>query len=151
MAKWVSPEERAERLRQALQMHVEPVESEGAGHYWMLSAKGFARIAVAIREAEDDALERAAELCDAAHEESLTTRSKIISPDYFVIKALTSRELAAAIRALKQGGDEQPLQAEGPLYEPSWLLIHIPPQPCLLGRGIALTPGRRAAIRQACS
>ncbi len=108
MAKWASPEERAENLRQAIQMHVEPVENEGAGHYWMLSANGFARIAAAIREAEDDALERAAELCDALQQESLTTRSKIIGPDYFVIKALASRELAAAVRALKQGGDEQP-------------------------------------------
>lgn len=107
MAKWVSSEERAESLRQAIQMHVEPVEHEGAGHYWMLSTKGFARIAEAIREAENDALERAAELCDAAHQESLVTRSKIISPDYFVIKALASKELATAIRQLKHNGEEQ--------------------------------------------
>jgi hypothetical protein len=60
MAKWVSPEERAEGLRQALLMHVEPVEHDGAGHYWMVSAKGFARIAAAVREAENEALERAA-------------------------------------------------------------------------------------------
>ncbi len=101
MAKWVSPEERAESLRQAIQIHVEPIENEGAGHYWMLSAKGFARIAEAIREAENDALERAAELCDAAHHEGLVTRSKIIGPDYFLVKALASRELAVAIRQLK--------------------------------------------------
>ena len=68
-----SPEERAESLRQALLMHVEPVEHEGAGHYWMLSAKGFARIAAAIRDAENDALEKAAELCEAAHQDSLMT------------------------------------------------------------------------------
>ena len=107
MAKWVSSEERAESLRQAIQMHVEPVEHEGAGHYWMLSARGFAKIAAAIRDAENDALERAAELCDAAHQESLVTRSKIISPDYFVIKALASKELATAIRQLKHKGEEQ--------------------------------------------
>ena len=107
MAKLVSPEERAESLRKTIQMYVEPVEHEGAGHYWMLSAKGFARIAAAIREAENDALERAAQVCDATHQESLVTRSNIISPDYFVIKALASRELAAAIRQLKHEGDEQ--------------------------------------------
>jgi hypothetical protein len=67
----------------------------------MVSAKGFAMIAAAIREAENDALERAAELCDAAHHEGLVTRSKIIGPDYFVVKALASRDLAAAIRELK--------------------------------------------------
>ena len=107
MSKLVSPEERAENLRQAIQLHVEPMEHEGAGHYWMLSTKGFARIAEAIRQAENDALERAAELCDVAHQESLVTRSKIISPDYFVIKALASRELAAAIRQLKHKGEAQ--------------------------------------------
>ena len=104
MGKWMSPEERAESLRQALLMHVEPVENKGAGHYWMLSANGFARIAAAIREAENEALERAAQVCDAAHQESLVTRSEIISPDYFVIKALASRELATAIRQLKHNG-----------------------------------------------
>jgi hypothetical protein len=107
MSKLVSPEERAENLRQAIQLQVEPMEHEGAGHYWMLSTKGFARIAEAIRQAENDALERAAELCDVAHQESLVTRSKIISPDYFVIKALASRELAAAIRQLKHKGEAQ--------------------------------------------
>jgi len=107
MEKPISPEDRAESLRQALQMHIEPFETEGAGHYWMLADKGFAKIAEAIREAENDAFERAAELCDAAHQEGLVTRSKIIGPDYFVIKALTSRELAAAIRALKRGDEEE--------------------------------------------
>jgi hypothetical protein len=102
-----SPEERAESLRQALQMHVEPVEHQGAGHYWMLSAKGFARIAAAIRDAENDALEKAAELCDAAHQESLMTWGKIIGPDYFVVRGLASRELAAAIRQLKHDDDGQ--------------------------------------------
>lgn len=102
----MTPEERAESLRQAIQMHIEPVESEAAGHYWMLTARGFAKIATAIREAENDALERAAELCNAAHQEGLTTRSKLISPDYFVIKALVSRDLAAAIRKLKHASEE---------------------------------------------
>jgi hypothetical protein len=106
MAKLMSPEERAESLRQEIQMHIEPVESEAAGHYWMLTARGFARIAAAISKAESDALERAAELCDAAYRESLTTRSKLIGPDYFVIRALVSRELADAIRNLKhKSGD----------------------------------------------
>ncbi len=102
----MTPEERAESLRQAVQMHIEPVESERAGHYWMLTAKGFAKIAAAIQEAENDALERAAELCLATSEESLMTRSKLIGPDYFMIKAIVSRELAAAIRALKHEGEE---------------------------------------------
>jgi hypothetical protein len=112
MAKSMSPEERAEGLRQAIQMHIEPVETEGAGHYWMLSDKGFARIAAAIREAENDVLERAAGLCDAAHQEGLTTRSKIIGPDYFVIKSLTAGELATAIRGLKHTDEDRPLPRE---------------------------------------
>jgi hypothetical protein len=96
----MSPEERAERLQQLLQPHIVPIEGDRTGQYWTLTAKGRERIAAVIREAEADALERAAQRCDVAYEESLTSRSHI-SPDYFVSKALVSRELAAAIRSLK--------------------------------------------------
>jgi hypothetical protein len=96
----MSPEERAKCLQQALQVHIIPVEGDETGQYWTLTAKGIAKVATAIREAEAEALERAAKLCDATYEESLTSRSHI-SPDYFVTKAMASRELAAAIRALK--------------------------------------------------
>ncbi len=97
----MTPEERAETLRQAIQMNIEPVETEGAGHYWMLSASGFARIASAIRDAENDAFERAAELCHAASQEHPITYSQFLGPDYLVARTLAARELAAAIRELK--------------------------------------------------
>jgi hypothetical protein len=96
----MSPEERAESLQQALQMHIVPVENDKTGQYWTLTAKGLERLAAAIREAEADALERAAQLCDAAYEGSLASHSHL-GPDYFVTKALVSRELATEIRALK--------------------------------------------------
>jgi hypothetical protein len=96
----MTPYQRADNLRRALQAHIVPVEDDGTGQYWTLTAKGLERVAAVIREAEADAFERAAQLCDLAYEESLTSHSHI-GPDYFVSKALVSRELAAAIRSLK--------------------------------------------------
>jgi hypothetical protein len=102
----MTPEERAESLRQAIQMHIDLVESEGAGHSWTLTEKGFARIAAVIREAENDALERAAELCETVRLGSRTRYSILLGPDYLVTRSLVSRELAAAIRELKHKGEQ---------------------------------------------
>jgi hypothetical protein len=79
-------------------------ESDGAGPSWKLTDKGFARIATVIRDAENDAMERAAELCEAV---PLGTRtySMLLGPDYLVTRIVLSRELAAAIRALKHKGE----------------------------------------------
>jgi hypothetical protein len=101
MGKSMTPDERAERLQQSLRSHIVPVGDDGIGLDWMLTTKGVEKIAAAIREAEAAALERAAQLCDCAAEESLASHSHI-GPDYFVSKALVSRELAAAIRSLKR-------------------------------------------------
>ena len=100
----MTPQERAESLRVAIQMHIKLVESEGAGHYWMLSDDGLVRIAVAIQQAEDDALERAAQACDAIHQEGLVTRSSLIGPEFFETKAQVARQLAETIRGLKTSG-----------------------------------------------
>lgn len=97
----MTPEERAESLRLAIQMQIKPVESEGAGHYWMLSDDGFLRIAAAIQQAEDDALERAAQACDAIQQEALVARSSLIGPEFFETKTQVARQLAEAIRGLK--------------------------------------------------
>lgn len=45
----MSPEERAERLQQMLQPHIVPLEGDGTGQYWALTAKGRERIAAVIR------------------------------------------------------------------------------------------------------
>lgn len=97
----MTPEERAESLRAAIQMHIDLVEGGETGPSWTLTDKGFAKIAAVIREAENDALERAARLCEASRLGDRTRYSILLGPDYLVTKALVSRELAAAIRALK--------------------------------------------------
>ena len=97
----MTPEERAETLREAIQMDIDLVEGHGAGASWGLTDKGFARIASVIRDAENEAFERAAELCEAAHLGSRNRYSILLGPDYLVTRGLLSRELAAAIRALK--------------------------------------------------
>ncbi len=100
----MTPQERAERLREVIHMYIDLAESDGAGPSWKLTGKGFARIATVIRDAENDALERAAELCEAV---PLGTRtySMLLGPDYLVTRIVLSRELAAAIRALKHKGE----------------------------------------------
>ncbi|WP_404289355.1 hypothetical protein ACD578_24640 [Microvirga sp. RSM25] len=98
---FMKPQERAESLREVIHMYIDLVEGDGAGPSWQLTDKGFARIAAVIREAENDALERAAELCEAVHLGSRTRYSILLGPDYLVTRSLLSRELAAAIRALK--------------------------------------------------
>jgi hypothetical protein len=102
---FMTPEERAESLREAISMDIDLIEGDGAGPSWSLTDKGFARIASVIREAENDALERAAELCEAVHLGSRTRYSILLGPDYLVTRGLLSRELAAAIRALKHKDD----------------------------------------------
>jgi len=97
----MTPQERAETLRETIHLYVDLVESGRAGPSWRLSEKGFARIAAVVREAENDALERAAELCEAVHLGARTRYSILLGPDYLVTRSLLSRELAAAIRALK--------------------------------------------------
>jgi hypothetical protein len=64
---FMKPQERAESLREVIHMYIDLVEGDGAGPSWQLTDKGFARIASVIRDAENDALERAAELCEAVH------------------------------------------------------------------------------------
>jgi hypothetical protein len=102
---FTTPQERAESLRETIHMYIDLVESEGAGPSWQLTDKGFARIAAVIREAENNALERAAELCEAVHLEARTRYSILLGPDYLVTRSLLSRELAAAIRTLKHNGE----------------------------------------------
>jgi hypothetical protein len=97
----MTPQERAESLREAIHMYIDVVEGERAGPSWRLTDKGFARIAAVIREAENDSLERAAELCEAVRLGTRTRYSILLGPDYLVTRSLLSRELAAAIRALK--------------------------------------------------
>ena len=97
----LTPQERAESLRGTLDMYIDLVEGEGVGPSWHLTDKAFARIAAVIREAENDALERAAELCEAVHLGARTRYSILLGPDYLVTRSLLSRELATAIRALK--------------------------------------------------
>ena len=70
---FMTPQERAESLRETIHMDIDLVEGDGAGHSWRLTDKGFARIAAIIRDAENDALERAAEVCEAVH---LGTRTR---------------------------------------------------------------------------
>ena len=98
---YMTPQERAESLRDAVHLYIDLVEGHEAGPTWKLTDRGFARIAPVIREAENDALERAAELCEAVHLGSRTRYSMLLGPDYLVTRSLLSRELAAAIRALK--------------------------------------------------
>jgi hypothetical protein len=98
---FMTPQDRAESLRETIHMDIDLVEGEGAGHSWRLTDKGFARIASAIREAENDAFERAAELCETLPLEDRTRYSIHLGPDYLVTRSLLSRELAAAIRKLK--------------------------------------------------
>jgi hypothetical protein len=103
---FMKPQERAESLREVIHMYIDlvegdGVEGDGAGPSWQLTDKGFARIAAVIREAENDALERAAEVCEAVHLGTRTRYSILLGPDYLVTRSLLSRELAAAIRALK--------------------------------------------------
>jgi hypothetical protein len=95
----MTPQERAESLRETIHLYINLVEGKGTS--WQLRDKGFARIAAVIRDAENDALERAAELCEAVHLGSRTRCSILLGPDYLVTRSLLSRELAAAIRALK--------------------------------------------------
>jgi hypothetical protein len=103
---YMTPQERAESLRDAIHMYIDLAEGEEAGPSWRLTDRGFARIASVIREAENDALERAAELCEAVHLGSRTRYSMLLGPDYLVTRSLLSRELAAAIRALKHTPSE---------------------------------------------
>ncbi len=98
---FMTPQERAESLRETIHMDIDLVEGDGAGHSWRLTDKGFARIAAVIRDAENDALERAAEVCEAVHLGTRTRYNILLGPDYLVTRSLLSRELAAAIRALK--------------------------------------------------
>jgi len=100
-----TPQERAESLREAIGMYIDVAEGNGTGPTWRLTEKGFAKIASVIREAENDALERAAELCEAVHLGSRTRYSMLLGPDYLVTRSLLARELAAAIRALKHKGE----------------------------------------------
>lgn len=102
---FMTPQERAESLRETIHMCIGLIEGDGAGHSWQLTDKGFARIAAVIREAENDALERAADLCEAAHLGNRTRYSILLGPDYLVTRSLLSRELATAIRALKHKGE----------------------------------------------
>jgi hypothetical protein len=88
------------------QNHIDLAEGVEAGPSWRLTGRGFARIASLIREAENDALERAAELCEAVHLGRRTRYSMLLGPDYLVTRSLLSRELAAAIRALKHTSSE---------------------------------------------
>jgi hypothetical protein len=97
----MTPFERAESLRLAIEMHIEPMPNETTGHHWTLSPEGLAKLAAAIMAAENDAIERSARLCDDAQNEGRVTRSQLISPDYFETKARVAQELATAIRALK--------------------------------------------------
>ncbi|QRM29017.1 hypothetical protein [Microvirga sp. VF16] len=98
---FMTPQERAESLRETIHIYIDLVEGDGTGPSWRLTDKGFARIASVIQEAENDALERAAELCEAVHLGGRTRYSILLGPDYLVTRSLLSRELAAAIRALK--------------------------------------------------
>lgn len=98
---FMTPQERAESLRETIHIYIDLVESDGAGPSWRLTDKGFARIAYVIREAENDALERAAQLCESVHLGTRTRYSILLGPDYLVTRSLLSRELAAAVRALK--------------------------------------------------
>jgi hypothetical protein len=98
---FMAPQERAESLREAIHMDIDLLEGDGVGHSWQLTDKGFARIAAVIRDAENDALERATELCEEVHLGTRTRYSILLGPDYLVTRSLLSRELAAAIRALK--------------------------------------------------
>ena len=100
----MTPQERAESLREVIQMYIDVAEGDGDGHSWRLMDKGFAKIASASRDAENDALERAAELCEAVHLGSRTRYSVLLGPDYMVTRSMLSRELAAAIRELKHKG-----------------------------------------------
>ena len=59
---FMTPQERAESLRDAIHMYIDLAEGEEAGSSWRLTDRGFARIASVIREAGNDALQRAAEL-----------------------------------------------------------------------------------------
>ena len=86
-------------------MYIDLVEGDSIGPSWRLTDKGIARITTVIRDAENDALERAAEMCEAVHLGSRTRYSVLLGPDYLVTRSLVSRELAAAIRALKQKGE----------------------------------------------
>lgn len=97
----MSAEERAESLRELLQMHIDLIENEKTGHSWRLTDKGIARIAAVIREAENDAWELAAKQCETSRLGSRTRYSILLGPDYLVTRSLVSRELAAAIRGLK--------------------------------------------------
>ncbi len=98
---FMTPQDRAESLREAIGMYIDLVEGDGAGVSWVLTDKGLAKIASVIRDAENDALERAAELCEAVHLGSRTRYSILLGPDYLVTRNMLSRELAAAIRELK--------------------------------------------------
>ena len=102
---FMTPQERAESLREVIHMYIGLVEGDGSGPSWQLTDKGFTRIAAVIRDAENDALERAAELCEAVHLGTRTRYSILLGPDYLVTRSLLSRELAAAIRALKHKGE----------------------------------------------
>lgn len=97
----MTPQERAESLRETIHMYITLAEDNGTGPSWRLTDKGFAKIASVIREAENDAFERAAELCEAVHLGARTRYSVLLGPDYLVTRSLLARELAAAIRALK--------------------------------------------------
>jgi hypothetical protein len=101
---FMTPQERAESLREAIQMYIDLVEGDGTGHSWMLTEKGTAKIASVIRDAENDALEKAAELCETVHLGSRTRYSILLGPDYLVTRSMLSRELATAIRELKHKG-----------------------------------------------
>jgi hypothetical protein len=103
---YMTPQERAESLRDVIQLYIDLAEGHEAGPTWRLTNRGLARIASVIREAENDALERAAELCEAVHLGSRMRYSMLLGPDYLVTRSLLSRELAAAIRALKQTSSE---------------------------------------------
>jgi hypothetical protein len=101
----MTPEERAASLREAIHLYIDLAEGNSAGPSWKLTEKGFARIASVIRDAENDALERAAELCEAVHIGTRTRYSVLLGPDYLVTRSILSRELAGAIRALKHKGE----------------------------------------------
>jgi hypothetical protein len=101
----MTPEERAESLREVLQRYITLVVSEGSGHSWRLTDKGLARIAAVIRDAENDALERAANLCEVSRLAGRNRYSRLLGPDYQVTRTLVSRELAAAMREMKHKGE----------------------------------------------